>query len=373
MSEQPRQQKASTADYLSSIEKIVQQKIREGQTVGLNLNEEQNAALTELCVLYRTDPITYAIRLKELKPKFGGVATKYIEVQVKKIVEQVAPTEVKFENDDDIVKELVRIAKREADLWHNEYKIGYATVEREGHIENLQLEKQDFQHFIADKFGEEYQVETDGKLEPSYPPKRCVSSALYHIENHARHGEERDPKIRIVAYQDELWIDLGGRDWSPVRVSADGWLVEPRMDAPLVRGSGMLPLPIPVAGGNVKELRHFANLRDDEAEVLFCGTTATILNPFGNFLTQVLCGPAGSGKTTATRVMRGLTDPNKNDTRRFVSVRDLMHGASNTHVIALENVSKIEDDLSDTICALNTGTGFSERKYYAQGIEWSSG
>src|SRR5215813_10163031 len=120
-----------------------------------------------------------------------------------------------------------------------------------------------------------------------------------------------------------------------------------------------------------KDLGDFVNLKDDGALVLFCGTMATILNPFGNFLTQILCGPAGSGKTTATRVMRCLTDPNKNDTRRFVSVRDLMHGASNTHVIALENVSKIQDDLSDTICALNTGTGCSERKYYAQGIEWS--
>jgi hypothetical protein len=198
-----------------------------------------------------------------------------------------------------------------------------------------------------------------------------VNSALWHIENHARHGDERDPKIRIVADQGELWIDLGSSDWSAIRVNADDWTIEPRMKAPLVRGDGMLPLPIPVRDGDIRELRHFANLRDDEAEVLFCGTTATILNPFGNYLTQVCCGPAGSGKTTATRVMRGVTDPNKNDTRRFISVRDLMHGASNTHVIALENVSQIKDDLSDTICALNTGTGFSERKYYAQGIEWS--
>src|SRR6266487_541716 len=371
MSEQPKRHQSPRTDYVSSVKEMVQQKIREGQPVGLNLTEEQKAALTELCVLYHTDPITYAIRLKELKPTFGGISVRYIELQVKKVIEQVAPAEVSLENDDEIIQELVRIAKREADLFHNEYKVGYATIERDGHIENLQLRKQDFQHWIADKFGGEHQEEIDGTLEPTYPPQRCVNSALWHIENHARHGDERDPKIRIVAYQGELWIDLGNRDWSAVRVTADGWREEPRMKAPLVRGDGMLPLPLPARDGDIRELRHFANLRDDEAEVLFCGTTATILNPFGNYLTQVCCGPAGSGKTTATRVMRGVTDPNKNDTRRFISVRDLMHGASNTHVIALENVSQIKDDLSDTICALNTGTGFSERKYYAQGIEWS--
>jgi hypothetical protein len=118
MSEQP-ERKSSTTDYVSSVKEMVQQKIREGQTVGLNLTEEQKAALTELCVLYHTDPITYAIRLKELKPTFGGISVRYIELQVKKVIEQAAPAEVSLENDDEIIQELVRIAKREADLFHN--------------------------------------------------------------------------------------------------------------------------------------------------------------------------------------------------------------------------------------------------------------
>src|SRR5262249_45155175 len=158
---------------------------------------------------------------------------------VKKIVETEAPAQVDLESDDEIAEELVRIAKREADFWHNEYKVGYATVKRVEHIENLQVEKQDFQHFLIDKFGEEYQREIDGKLEPVYPPQRSVRAALYHIENHARQGEERDPKIRIAAYRDDLWIDLGDRDWSAIIVNAERWRIEPRMRAPLIRGAGM--------------------------------------------------------------------------------------------------------------------------------------
>jgi hypothetical protein len=89
MSEQPKHHQSPRTDYVSSVKEMVQQKIREGQPVGLNLTEEQKAALTELCVLYHTDPITYAIRLKELKPTFGGVSVRYIELQVKKVIEQV--------------------------------------------------------------------------------------------------------------------------------------------------------------------------------------------------------------------------------------------------------------------------------------------
>jgi hypothetical protein len=46
----------------------------------------------------------------------------------------------------------------------------------------------------------------------------------------------------------------------------------------------------------------------------------------------------------------------------------MFHG--NSHVIALENVSEISDKLSDLICALNTGTGYAERLFLHQGVEF---
>jgi hypothetical protein len=365
VTEQTKSQKAE-AD-LSDIERIVRQKIKEGQIPGIDhFTEEQTAAFVELCALYDAAPIRYAIRLKELKETFDNIAIKHIDRQVKKTVEAEFPAKVNLETNDEIVEELIRIAKQEADLWHNEYRVGYATIERDGHSENLEVKKSDFQYFIIDKFGEEWQENG----EPRYPPELCVKSALYHIENHARRGDERDPRIRVAAYRGDLWIDIGNREWSAIVVNHIGWRIKPKMEAPLIRGPGMKALPIPVEGGDIRELGDFVNLRDEGALVLFCGMTATILNPFGNYQTAILCGPAGSGKTTATRVMRRFTDPNKNDTRRFGNVRDTMHGACNTHVVALENVSKISDDLSDTICRLNTGTGDEERMYYKQGLLW---
>src|SRR5262249_47003872 len=65
-------------------------------------------------------------------------------------------------------------------------------------------------------------------------------------------------------------------------------------------------------------------------------------------------------------------DPHEVDTRVYASRRDLLHGAGNTHIIGLENVGEISDELSDTLCALNTGTGYAERMYYHQGIEFMS-
>ena len=82
------------------------------------------------------------------------------------------------------------------------------------------------------------------------------------------------------------------------------------MRAPLVRGGGMRPLPIPVRGGDIRRLRDFVNVRDDAEDefALLCGAIAAMLNPFGNYLTHLLSGPPNSAKTTITMVMRDSDD-----------------------------------------------------------------
>jgi hypothetical protein len=167
-----------------------------------------------------------------------------------------------------------------------------------------------------------------------------------------------------------LWLDLGRKDWQCVRITADDWTIEKRCEAKIIRGAGAKELPLPEKGGAIRDLRDFVNVRDDEAFALYVGTLAGLFNTFGNYTNAIFCGPAGSGKTTATRVMRSLVDPREIMERRFRNQRDLLHGLGNSHLIALENVSVITPELSDTICALNTGTGYAERKYYNQGIEF---
>ena len=142
------------------------------------------------------------------------------------------------------------------------------------------------------------------------------------------------------------------------------------MGAPLVRGDGIRPLPVPTRDGDIRELRQFVNVRDEDDFTLLCGSLATILNPFGSYHTFLISGPANSAKTSITRAIRALTDPHEVDTRPVATIKDLRHGASQTHVIGLENVRHISPDLSDALCSLNTGTGYAERKLFAQGKEF---
>jgi putative DNA primase/helicase len=154
-----------------------------------------------------------------------------------------------------------------------------------------------------------------------------LNRAKRQLQAYAKRKEEQEPRIRIKDQDDELWIDLGNSDWSGVRVNAEDWWVEPIIRAPLVRGDGMRPLPVPARDGDIRELRQFVNVRDDDDFTLLCGSLSTILNPFGSYHTFLISGPPNSAKTSITRAIRALTDPHEVDTRRVATIRDLQHGA----------------------------------------------
>ena len=79
----------------------------------------------------------------------------------------------------------------------------------------------------------------------------------------------------------------------------------------------------------------------------------------------VLNGEHGSAKSTTGKVLRRLVDPSKADLRAEPKdPRDLMIAATNGLVIAIDNISHIPTWLSDALCRLATGGGFSTRTLY---------
>jgi putative DNA primase/helicase len=273
---------------------------------------------------------------------------------------------------DKVVMELVVIGLNRSALWHNANRQCFASNACDDHLEHYNLDQEYYQDFLANEYGKDHKMEINGVMRPIFPKRSKLVEATYHLKNHARCADLLTPRTRINYWQGQLWLDLGRKDWSGVCITADGWQLVSRIAAPMTRDIGMGALPIPVKGGNIADLRPFVHVRDDEDFVLICGTTAALLCPFGDYVTSILCGPAGSGKTTATLVMRGLVDPNTIGTRPLTTVRNLMIGASNTHIIALENVGDISDDESDAICRLNTGTGYAERQLYTNNKEFRS-
>src|SRR5690606_10811672 len=78
-----------------------------------------------------------------------------------------------------------------------------------------------------------------------------------------------------------------------------------------------------------------------------------------------LSGEQGTGKSTQARAVRRLIDPSASPLRAPPKeVRDLLVGALNGWVLAIDNISSINAQLSDALCRLSTGGSISERSLY---------
>ena len=183
-------------------------------------------------------------------------------------------------------------------------------------------------------------------------------------------GPELPVYVRSAEVDGVLYLDLGNDDWQVVRVSAGGWEVISEAPVHFRRPRGMLALPTPVTGGTLKLLKQFVPTQTDEDWILLASWLIMALRARGPFPVLVLFGSRGAGKSWLSLMLRNLVDPNKAAVRNLPrEERDLTLAAENGHVVALDNISRLSEWLSDAICRLSTGSGSGGRQYYTDDEE----
>ena len=165
-------------------------------------------------------------------------------------------------------------------------------------------------------------------------------------------------------------VDLGDDSWRRALVTQDGWSIAPHGEQLFRRAPGMMSLPEPVRGGNLTELREFVHVADNDDFALLVAFLVNAIRHRGPYPILLLTGEQGSAKTTTARILRRLVDPNKADVRAEArDNRDLAIAANNGHMIALDNLSHLSPQVSDALCRLSTGGGFSTRTLYTDSDE----
>lgn len=198
------------------------------------------------------------------------------------------------------------------------------------------------------------------------PGTQALQDAVGVLEARAQFdGPELPVFTRLGEKDGRIYLDLSNDAWEAVEIAADGWRVITSPPVKFRRAHGMLPLPRPQAGGSIDELRRFVNVEDDASWRLLVAWLIAALRPKGPYPVLILQGEQGSAKSTTARILRALVDPNVAPLRTVPrEERDLMIAATNAWVLSFDNLSGIAVWLSDAICRLATGGGFSTRTLY---------
>ena len=251
---------------------------------------------------------------------------------------------------------LVTLIAKE-DLFRSPADEAYVTVTVGQHRETHPVTSTTFKRYFAARYYDRYSAP---------PDPTALKSALDVIEGHALfRGDIKEVFVRVGGHNGKVYLDLGDQTWDVMEISRTGWY--PVKEAPIKfrRPAGMQPLPKPERGGSIDELRPFLNLASEEDFILVVAFLVGTLLPTGPYAHLQLVGEQGSGKSSLARIVRSLVDSNTVPLRGQVrNERDLMIAARNGWLLVFDNLSWLPAWLSDALCRLSTGGGFSTRQLY---------
>jgi hypothetical protein len=246
---------------------------------------------------------------------------------------------------------------------------GYAKVTSGGHVQVYPVKSEQFKKLLGSLYWHRY---------AKAPPSSSVSDAIGAIESKALYdGNEEPVHYRVAESAGKLYLDLHNSSFEVVEISPAGWKILDSSRVNFVRKTNALPLPTPVHGGDVGELKPFLNLDSDGQWQLFLAFILNCYHDKGPYAHLLISGMQGSSKSTVTRIARMLVDPKGSDVdpRNAIllsppkDVKDLMIAAQNNCVLPFDNLSHVPDWLSDALCRLATGGSLNTRKLYTDGEE----
>ena len=245
------------------------------------------------------------------------------------------------------------------ELFHSPDETAYATIAMDTHQETWPLKSKEFERWLRRSYFQE-----TGKVPRAQP----VADAIGVLEGQAIFsGLNHEVFLRMAEHEGRLSIDLCNERWEVLIVDVTGWRVETISPVKFRRTRGMLPLPTPIPGGNLEDMREFVNLiSDDDQWRLLVVWMMNAMRPRGPYPVVCAQGEQGSAKSTTVRNVRALVDPSVSPIRSEPrEVRDLLISAKNSWVLAFDNLSYIPSWLSDALCRISTGGGFATRELYS--------
>jgi len=249
-----------------------------------------------------------------------------------------------------------------AELFHDATDTAYAVVAVRERKAVFKLRSTTFRKWLAHRLRAELGTSVASGV---------IEEVLLGLEGFALYdGQVRHVYLRVAEHEGAIYVDLGDDSGACIKVTADCWAVLDTAPVLFFRPAALRPLPRPVPGGSLADLRPYVNSTDDDALHLLVAWMVSALRPRLACPILAFHGEQGTAKTTASRVVRRLLDPNAFPLRAPPrKEEDLAVACVHSHVLAFDNVSGIAPWLADALCRVTTGGGVSRRTLYSDDCE----
>lgn len=271
--------------------------------------------------------------------------------------EQPAPKEKKPKQSE-IIVELVKDHGDKVTLFHTELREPYAAIEINGHQEIWSCEDEFFVYWLTKLY-----LDATGGI----PSRNAIKDAQHVLKSLAYlNGKCMSLSNRVEWSRDSLWYDLTDENWRAVQVTKDGWSVIDRPPILFKRFSHQRPQVEPERDGDIKLLLPYLNLSDESYKLLALVWVVAAFIPGYPHPAPIVHGAQGSAKTQFCKFFKALVDPSSLDIiAGFPKDEEAWAQQLNHHwCLFYDNITKIPDRDSDTLCKAVTGGGVSKRKFY---------
>lgn len=199
------------------------------------------------------------------------------------------------------------------------------------------------------------------------PSSSALADAMMVLEGRALVDTGHELALRVGRADGGLVLDLGDDDGRAVVIGPGRWSVREASPILFRRTSLTAALPVPSTEGDLDRLRSLINVADADWPLLCAVLVAALIPDIPHPIIAFL-GRQGTAKTTTAKWVASLVDPSAAPTRSAPrDVEAWVVTADGSWCVVLDNVSRVQEWLSDALCRAVTGDALVRRRLYTDG------
>ena len=255
------------------------------------------------------------------------------------------------------------------DFFTDQFQKPYARIKVDSHYETVAMDSRNFRHWMSYLYYTKYKDTLSGD---------DITSCLSALEGRAKFaGTQHHLEIRVAASATQeqegidksiYYYDLCDSKWQCVKITKDGWAIE---QAPVIfaRYNNQLPQLEPLRTYPKDIMDQFiklTNVTNEEQKLLVKVYVVLLFIPKISKAILDVHGEQGSAKTFLQKLIKSIVDPAAADTLAIPkSSGELLQQLSHNYVCVYNNLSKLDDWVSDMFCKAIEGSGATKRALYS--------